>query len=156
MSVAFVFILLILAFAIAAMVIGFTFALQQRILKGAGLGPRCGNCSYNLTGSGTNLCPECGKLFIEAGVLVPPGPEAVRRVRSTMIRTSVIFVAVFVLIISLVLLASFAVIRAQGAAMAQAQAAAAQAKAAAANAFLQQSLAATSRPAMPASQPASK
>ena len=33
--------------------------------------PRCGRCRYNLTGATSNRCPECGALFIEAGVLVP-------------------------------------------------------------------------------------
>ncbi len=28
----------------------------------------CGQCGYNLTGSESNRCPECGTLFIEAGV----------------------------------------------------------------------------------------
>jgi predicted Zn-ribbon and HTH transcriptional regulator len=37
--------------------------------------PRCGNCGYNLTGAPSNRCPECGKLFIEAGVITkPPKP----------------------------------------------------------------------------------
>ena len=31
--------------------------------------PRCGNCGYNLTGAPSNRCPECGELFIEAGVI---------------------------------------------------------------------------------------
>lgn len=31
--------------------------------------PRCGSCGYNLTGAPSNRCPECGKLFIEAGVI---------------------------------------------------------------------------------------
>lgn len=35
--------------------------------------PRCGNCGYNLTGSTSNRCPECGLLFIEAGVVVRRG-----------------------------------------------------------------------------------
>lgn len=32
-------------------------------------GPRCGNCGYNLTGAPSNRCGECGRLFIEAGVI---------------------------------------------------------------------------------------
>ncbi len=32
-------------------------------------GPACGHCGYNLTGAPGNRCPECGRLFIEAGVL---------------------------------------------------------------------------------------
>ncbi len=37
--------------------------------------PRCGNCGYNLTGAPSNRCPECGMLFIEAGVITkPPTP----------------------------------------------------------------------------------
>ncbi len=32
--------------------------------------PRCGNCGYDLTGAPSNRCPECGRLFIEAGVIV--------------------------------------------------------------------------------------
>ena len=30
--------------------------------------PSCGNCGYNLTGAPANRCPECGELFIDAGV----------------------------------------------------------------------------------------
>ena len=33
-----------------------------------GTDPTCGQCGYNLTGSESNRCPECGTLFIEAGV----------------------------------------------------------------------------------------
>jgi hypothetical protein len=36
--------------------------------------PRCGNCGYNLTGAPSNRCPECGKLFVEAGVVTDPAP----------------------------------------------------------------------------------
>ncbi len=43
--------------------------------------PRCGNCGYNLTGAPSNRCPECGKLFIEAGIITkPPRPAPSRRV----------------------------------------------------------------------------
>ncbi len=35
-------------------------------------GPRCGQCNYNLTGSTANRCPECGRLFIEAGIITNP------------------------------------------------------------------------------------
>ena len=35
-------------------------------------GPRCGSCGYNLTGSASNRCPECRKLFIEAGIVRQP------------------------------------------------------------------------------------
>jgi hypothetical protein len=30
--------------------------------------PACGHCGYDLTASTSNRCPECGLLFIEAGV----------------------------------------------------------------------------------------
>lgn len=39
--------------------------------------PRCGSCGYNLTGSASNRCPECGVLFIEAGIVM----QAVRTSR---------------------------------------------------------------------------
>ena len=34
-----------------------------------GTEPRCGRCGYNLTGSQSDRCPECGLRFIEAGVV---------------------------------------------------------------------------------------
>lgn len=45
--------------------------------------PRCGNCGYNLTGSPSNRCPECGMLFIDAGVITreptpPPSRHMIR------------------------------------------------------------------------------
>jgi hypothetical protein len=43
--------------------------------------PRCGNCGYNLTGAPSNRCPECGMLFIDAGVITkPPTPSPSRGV----------------------------------------------------------------------------
>ena len=35
-------------------------------------GPRCGQCGYNLTGATANRCPECGRPFIEAGIVTNP------------------------------------------------------------------------------------
>ena len=35
-------------------------------------GPRCGQCGYNLTGATENRCPECGRPFIEAGIITNP------------------------------------------------------------------------------------
>ena len=35
-----------------------------------GTEPRCGHCEYNLTGSLSDRCPECGLRFIEAGVVM--------------------------------------------------------------------------------------
>lgn len=56
---------------VAMLVGGTVLVVLARPRRGAGHGgPACGNCGYNLTGSTTvNRCPECGKLFIEAGVV---------------------------------------------------------------------------------------
>jgi hypothetical protein len=43
-------------------------------------GPHCGNCGYNLTGSTSNRCPECGELFIDAGVIKQEPPRSRRTV----------------------------------------------------------------------------
>ncbi len=42
-------------------------------------GPHCGHCNYNLTGSTANRCPECGRLFIEAGVVTNPATSLRKR-----------------------------------------------------------------------------
>lgn len=54
--------------------------------------PRCGNCGYNLTGAPSNRCPECGKLFVEAGVITGPPASAQSR---TMLRVLLIALAAF-------------------------------------------------------------
>lgn len=41
----------------------------RRRQRQAEAGPRCGNCGYNLTGAIANRCSECGKLFIDVGVI---------------------------------------------------------------------------------------
>lgn len=43
--------------------------------RGHAANPRCGHCGYNLTGAPANRCPECGRLFIDVGV-IPPYPAA--------------------------------------------------------------------------------
>jgi len=60
--------------------------------------PRCGNCGYNLTGAPSNRCPECGELFIEAGVITrPPRPAPSRRVIWGLVLVLVGFAALGVL-----------------------------------------------------------
>jgi|GEM_PF-2374819 len=41
--------------------------------------PHCGHCQYNLTGIEDNRCPECGWLFIEAGVKIVGAQRRDRR-----------------------------------------------------------------------------
>lgn len=77
-------------------------ALVRRLARGRnvpGNTPSCGHCGYNLTGSPGNRCPECGKLFIEAGVTFS--------VRERSRRSIVIVATAF----ALVLLASVIVMR---------------------------------------------
>ncbi len=60
-----------------------------------GTGPTCGRCGYNLTGSVSNRCPECGALFIEAGVtLGNPSHKRPRWVLVSLLVLSILFVAV--------------------------------------------------------------
>src|SRR5688572_29972900 len=47
-----------------------------RKARGKGLGyPACGSCKYNVSASVgmTDRCPECGLLFVTAGILPPRG-----------------------------------------------------------------------------------
>jgi hypothetical protein len=54
------------------------------------IGPRCGNCGYNLTGAPSNRCPECGMLFIEAGIVTAQQAEPPpRRATGTMLLLAV-------------------------------------------------------------------
>jgi hypothetical protein len=55
------------------------FVLRRREENDVQAGPRCGACGYNLTGCTSNRCPECGRLFIEAGVFVRPAASARRK-----------------------------------------------------------------------------
>jgi|GEM_PF-7062181 len=60
--------LLVIVFVVACMGVGVYLMMTARRLR-PNSGPRCGGCGYNLTGSTTNRCPECGALFIEAGII---------------------------------------------------------------------------------------
>ena len=53
--------------AVACLITGIYLIATSR--RDVGPGPRCGYCNYNLTGSTANRCPECGRLFIEAGIV---------------------------------------------------------------------------------------
>ncbi|MCA9254520.1 MAG: hypothetical protein KDA33_02735 [Phycisphaerales bacterium] len=90
--------------------------------------PTCGHCGYDLTGAESNRCPECGWLFIEAGVRVGPDGDT-RRKR---FRRAVIL-AIVLLAGAGVMLTAEAYLRARAArdqAIAQRQAALAQQRAA--------------------------
>jgi hypothetical protein len=102
-------------------------------------GPRCGNCGYNLTGAPSNRCPECGLLFIEAGVVVSRG-RAAPHVRRVLLVLALLLLPVLVMLsLSLYLRAQAEAARAAAAArMAQARAAEAQAVAAFQQSMLQE------------------
>ncbi len=57
-------------------------------------GPHCGHCGYNLTGAPSNRCPECGKLFIEAGVVM--GLRGPTRRRTRLVIAAAVVPLVFV------------------------------------------------------------
>lgn len=60
-----------------------------------GTDPSCGRCGYNLTGSESNRCPECGTLFIEAGVtLGNTSPKRPRWVLVSLLVLLILFVGV--------------------------------------------------------------
>ena len=60
-------------------------------------GPRCGNCGYNLTGSISNRCSECGELFIDAGVIKYRPPRS--RPAVTVALTTALLVLLAVLLL---------------------------------------------------------
>lgn len=61
-------------------------------------GPHCGQCGYNLTGATENRCPECGRLFFEAGIVIGGiGPTPGGRRLSVPIVLLVVLVSVLML-----------------------------------------------------------
>lgn len=111
------------------------------------VGPRCGSCGYNLTGCPSNRCPECGRLFIEAGVTIASGRPA-RRTLAVALATGLLVVLLLGACVSMMMW-----LRAERAAMAAQRAQAAQ------RAMLLQTLQAvqtnqaTTRPAAPPTSP---
>ena len=80
MGVPWVIIALVVGGVLVCVVAAMVVIMRQR--RAAEPTPRCGNCGYNLTGAPSNRCPECGKLFVEAGVITQaaeaprPKPQA--------------------------------------------------------------------------------
>src|SRR5262245_20399657 len=126
-------------FLITAILAGFMIVLMRSRADSAG--PRCGNCSYDLTGSTSNRCPECGKLFIEAGVVVALGSASARRRRVLLIGTAAAIGAILLALVGVATLATRAAYEARQAAVAQAMVARQQAEAAAVAQFQAQMLA---------------
>ncbi len=59
----------VVAIMLAVVSAGIGFYLIRSARRRRGTEPRCGHCGYNLTGSLSDRCPECGLRFIEAGVV---------------------------------------------------------------------------------------
>ena len=122
--------------AVVCLIVGiYLIATSRRTVTG---GPRCGHCDYNLTGSTANRCPECGRLFIEAGIVTNPVASLRKR------RLIGIVLIVAPLIPTTIGFAATMFYRAWAARQA---AAAEKAKAAAISNFLQNLLQSTSAPA---------
>jgi flagellar basal body-associated protein FliL len=101
--------------------------------------PRCGRCGYNLTGNTGNRCPECGAMFVEAGVVIRAGQQAGNR--RTVYLTSIIVVLLLAAGAMATLFSYVAALRArEAAAAARAQAMAVQAQRAAGMSKLQADL----------------
>jgi uncharacterized protein HemX len=62
--------ILLLVVVVAVLVVAAAVWLVHDRRQRTGTEPRCGRCGYNLTGAAGNQCPECGALFIDAGVIV--------------------------------------------------------------------------------------
>ncbi|MCH8881548.1 MAG: hypothetical protein IID34_16910 [Planctomycetes bacterium] len=84
----------ILAVALlAGVVAGVAVLIKGQRRRGEGTDPTCGQCGYNLTGSESNRCPECGTLFIEAGVtLGNPSPKRPRWILASLIVLAILLV----------------------------------------------------------------
>ena len=61
------FLVLATMLAVVSVVIGLYLIRSARRRRGTE--PRCGHCGYNLTGSLSDRCPECGLRFVQAGVV---------------------------------------------------------------------------------------
>ena len=59
----------VVAIILAVLSAGIGLYLIRSARRRRGTEPRCGHCGYNLTGSLSDRCPECGLRFIEAGVV---------------------------------------------------------------------------------------
>jgi len=137
--------LLSLAFVLGCMGVGVYLIVTSRTRQ-VESGPRCGGCGYNLTGATTNRCPECGALFIDAGVIT----ERAAHPRTRM-RIGVLLIALPLLPIGLGLTASLVGYR--RATAAQSVAAQQQASSATTAKFLRNALSASA--SQPASRPSS-
>jgi hypothetical protein len=134
-------VLIIVAILSAFIVVALLMALTSRLFRVALRGPLCGNCGYNLTGSQANRCPECGELFIDAGVVRARAPTGSRR-------RYVVWLGAATAITALLLVAIEVAIFAARAAQEAERAARLQAEAAQLARFQAQSLAATSQAAI--------